>query len=97
MIWDGETFSHLARQSNFNKLQKLEFDEDIITLSNLQVDRLLDDLPNLRELSVPVGTEIDRNTLMKLTDGRLGKHLMTLVVGDVELYSQRFESITIGD
>ncbi|PFH48630.1 hypothetical protein AMATHDRAFT_64924 [Amanita thiersii Skay4041] len=91
VVWDGGIFSSLARQSNFNKLQRFVF-EGTITMDNFHVDRLLNDLPNLRKLSVPDGTKISQSTLMKLTDGGLGKHLTILAVGGVRLYSRRFES-----
>ncbi|PFH48632.1 hypothetical protein AMATHDRAFT_42104 [Amanita thiersii Skay4041] len=70
MKWDSRVFSYLARQSNFNKLRTLKIYGTVS--DDLDVTRLLESVPNVRELCLPA---VDQDTLTKLENSELGSYI----------------------
>ncbi|PFH48629.1 hypothetical protein AMATHDRAFT_5599 [Amanita thiersii Skay4041] len=84
IVWDDEVFSYLVGQSNFCNLEALVFGGTVA--DHLDVAGLLHDLPNLRELWAPPGTQVDASTLMWWTDRKPWTCLGLLAIGGSRLY-----------
>ncbi|PFH48633.1 hypothetical protein AMATHDRAFT_5603 [Amanita thiersii Skay4041] len=89
--WDSKVFSHLARQSNFGQLLDLCIDGYV--LENLNIAKLLEDVPQVRMLRLPKDTEIADDTLTRLAKGELGSRLCSLIIGDILMDPQSELSI----
>ncbi|PFH45815.1 hypothetical protein AMATHDRAFT_51448 [Amanita thiersii Skay4041] len=76
LAWDSVVFSHLTRQSNFENLCELLFQGSIV--SNIPFVKLLKELPHLRKIWFPIGTQITEDVIVGLSTGNLGPRLTSI-------------------